>query len=123
MERMTTVHKANLPLRSNESVEDFTKAAKKALKEHIGGDIEWVYIDSVFADYLVAEVATRTGDQTKTTYIRIPFSRDANGVFTFGDSVEVVPQRIFVPVAKAAEASGDVEIVKAAGESFWGGLI
>jgi hypothetical protein len=50
-----------------------------------------------------------------TNTYEVPFTRDANGTFSFGDPVEVMRKTIWVPkpVQKAAEAPDDqVEVVK-----------
>lgn len=110
------VHKANVPMLKGESLREFTSKLREEGRNHVklkqnlpdkGVD---VYMVEAFGDMAVFEVY-RYGETIPTNTPRMqffaaPFTRDANGKFAFGDTVEVRRVTSFEPVkttvAKAA---------------------
>lgn len=103
--RETHVNKA-VALATGESVSQFLDAIRAAFREHVnpsGNDDSSMWICDVFDIYLVADKY----EDSKTTYYQYTWLRNADGTFTFGDSVEVVRQVSFAPVAKGDEDQND----------------
>lgn len=104
----TLVHKANLPLATNESLNQFTSQLSTALRAHatkkLGGANKslYPYLVETYSDSCVCDVYTPSdslsGGGGGYKYYATPYTRDADGTFNFGKMVEVLPVKTFQPV-------------------------
>lgn len=132
-ETRVNVEKADLPLVSGESVNNFMTMVRESVRTHLfdkmkikvdrekgtGADI-WVM--DVFGDQVVAEVNRwEKGKPTVRTFMAVPMKRDSNGALVLGDPVEVVRRVSYVP-----KAQFPADVKKSIGQgvnSIWVGVV
>lgn len=91
-----TLISKSIELREGESLCDFQCSLSAALGRHLGlGEYDYCCLEWVNDKICVA---WRWIDITgRSAYLQFAYTRDAAGVFTFGDPVVVEPRTTFVP--------------------------
>lgn len=123
--REVLVHKANLSLNENESIGDFMKEMRLALKADLLTKLKiaqtgWLWPVEVYSKSVIAEVSTDSKKDNEPRYrlYRIDYTRK-NGVFSFGKHREV--KRGYIDVETGIEVSKSVEVEKRA--ELWQGVV
>lgn len=101
------VHKANISLLSKESIDEFRSKLREAVCAHMATthalnsktDDCWaaeVYGDSVIV--CVYKNESMLGSSRSSSYYRVSYTRDKDGVFTFGESTKVKRTEVWTAV-------------------------
>ena len=81
------------------SFEETRDAVRHSLLEKFPSDSTYAYIRRTFADHVIAEVETSKNNIRSTKIYSVPYSLLEDAVI-LGDPVEVMEQRIYIPVDK-----------------------
>lgn len=111
------VHKANIPVRSGESLDKFISKLSEASRTHCekkfalsreAGDYCWMI--EAFSGSVIMSVDKR---KMSRKMFAMSYSRDGqSGAFTFGDAIEVERKTSFAPV-KPTQALAQTQVSKA----------
>jgi len=126
------VHKANLPLKTNESVSSFTNSLHEAARHHMALKSNTTYekldawLVETYSDKLVMSVYQDSGPNK---YYAYTYKRETTGAFTFGEPAEMERVTVYKPkeqlVAKSVFGEFDwpqhgwAEMEK----NFWAGVL
>lgn len=110
-----TVHKANLPVGVSESVQQFTEALRVAGCAHFVkkfGVKEYdVFPQEVYADSAIFKLYACPPDMKSKMY-RVPYTRNRDGSFNFGEYKQVIAKTVYEDVAPILGTAGGVAVVK-----------
>ena len=91
-----TVKKANLFLLEGEDVYDFSDLIRNAVFKHINiGKDDWAWTKEITASHVIVSVENMERDRS---LLRVSYSRDADGEFSFTDPIEVKEITTFVEI-------------------------
>ena len=132
VEYKVAVHKSSVTLMNGESVHSFTNALRTAGTEKLKLALNLTqktdcYMAEVFGSTAVFDVYKYdlpSGQRQK--YYAVSYSRDAKGVFSFGDVVEVQRKTVYETVSPLTKEAQLPEIEpgwQVTGKSFWNGAI
>ena len=126
------VHKAAVPFMKNETLSDFQTRLRKAAIESTTSPFtlnknDSFYVTEVFSDSVVFswynyDESSKASYEDRQKYIKVPYTRDKSGAFTFGKKQEVMRVTSFEPVSGSdlmditKSATPDFEVVS---KSLW----
>ncbi len=91
-----TVKKANLFLLEGEDVYDFSDLIRNAVFKHINiGKDDWAWTKEITASHVIVSVENMERDRS---LLRVSYSRDADGEFSFTDPIEVKVIPVTLPL-------------------------
>jgi len=116
------VQKADLPLRNDESVAEFTQKLDRAMTEHFKGlelpkKPRHLWINEVYTDRAVASICWVSKEDEMSepsTNYQLSYSRANNGAFSFGDATEVERKTTW---------SKQQTVKKSVDDDFWKGAV
>ena len=126
------VHKAKINLNNGESVRQYTmelsRSGADAIRKAVTlGPKDSVFMIEAFSDSAVFDVWKDSAPAGKRhTFMKMSYTRDKEGKFSFGTPSEVVRVSTFKPkpglnVTKNAEGESTEDVCKAAWRPFWEG--
>lgn len=127
------VQKNDLPLKSGQSVNAFTRELGDMVRAKLSKsqgldklkkeDHGHVWVMDVFSENVVAEISKfekAKSPSSTNAFFSVPYARDNVGVLKLGDEVEVVRRVTYVP--KAPDVQNVTKCVNVS-KSFWDGVL